>query len=99
MKFEFDLPSDVFDPEFREGDFASRLRELAILELLRVKRLHEHEAQQMLGLERRELLKRMEAVGITPTEKLFGAIKGQLERAINSAERRRADTPPGNKKS
>jgi lactoylglutathione lyase len=78
------LPDDVFDDQFPKSDFVSRIRELAILELVRAKRLHEHEAQQMLGLERWELVQRMEAVGIAPTEKVFEEIRGELGEAIAS---------------
>lgn len=84
-----ELPGDIFDAEFPESDFLARLRELAILELLRVRRLHEHEALRMLGVDRPELLRRMEAAGIAPTEKLFGAIKHELDNAVAASRRRR----------
>jgi hypothetical protein len=71
VEIQLDLPADIFDDEFRTEDFRVRVRELAILELVRLKRLHEHEAQRMLGVERWELVERMERTGITPTEKVF----------------------------
>jgi len=55
---------------------------LAVLELLRVQRLHEHEAQRVLGLERWELVARMERAGIMPTAKVFGRLKDELGQAI-----------------
>jgi hypothetical protein len=45
MEIKVDLPVDIFDDNFKEQDFAARVRELAILELIRAKRLHEHVAQ------------------------------------------------------
>jgi hypothetical protein len=50
VEIQLDLPADIFDDDFREEDFRARVRELAILELVRLKRLHEHEAQRMLGV-------------------------------------------------
>jgi phage head maturation protease len=82
VQIELDLPDDLFDAQFGRSDFAELMRELAILELVRIKRLHEHEAQRMLGIERWELVRRMEARGITPTEKVFEDIKGELGKAI-----------------
>ncbi len=84
MEIKLDLPADVFDAQFPEPGFAARVRELAILELVRVKRLHEHEAQQMLGIERWELVERMRAAGIAPTEQLFAEIRDELSKAIAS---------------
>jgi lactoylglutathione lyase len=77
-----DLPIDVFDAGFPEEAFAARVRECAIFALVDARRLHEHEAQRMLGLERWELVERMEALGMRPTEKVFDEIRGQLGRAI-----------------
>jgi lactoylglutathione lyase len=82
VKLTLDLPADVFDADFTEDAFAARIRELAILDLVGARRLHEHEAQRMLGLERWELVERMEAAGIRPTEKVFDEIRGELGRAI-----------------
>jgi hypothetical protein len=84
MNFKLDLPADVFDDQFPESAFAHRMRELAILELVRARRLHEHEAKEMLGIERHELVNRMKAVGIAPTEDVFDEIKGELKKAIDS---------------
>ncbi|MGH7933788.1 MAG: hypothetical protein ACREQN_11580 [Candidatus Binataceae bacterium] len=84
MEIKLDLPHDIFDNEFPEAEFVARVRELAILELLRVKRLHEHEALRMLGLERWELVERMERAGITPTEKVFDALKDELGQALDA---------------
>jgi phage head maturation protease len=57
---------------------------MAVLELLRVRRLHEHEAQRMLGIERWELVQLMERAGIIPTEKQFENIRNELGAAINA---------------
>jgi DNA-binding NtrC family response regulator len=89
VQIKLDLPEDLFDAQFTEPDFAARVRELAILELVRVKRMHEHEAQRMLGIERHELVARMEAAGIVPTEKVFEEIKGELGKAIAGRNARR----------
>ncbi|HEY2662959.1 MAG TPA: hypothetical protein VGI47_01370 [Candidatus Binataceae bacterium] len=89
IRIEVELPDDVFDHEYREASFVARARELAILELLRVRRLHEHEALALLGIERRELLGKMKEVGIAPTEQIFAAIKSELENAVESARGRR----------
>ena len=89
MNLKLDLPDDLFDANFTESDFAARLRELAILELVRLKRLHEHEAKKMLALERWELVERMKAAGITPTEEVFAEIKGEIGKAIDARRPRR----------
>lgn len=90
MDVKIDLPADVFDAQFPEEPFKERVRELAILDLVRVKRLHEHEALEMLGIERWELVERMKAVGIQPTEEVFAKIRDELGRAI--AARRKPGT-------
>jgi hypothetical protein len=84
LNLKIDLPEDLFDAQFTEPDFAGRVRELAILELVRLKRLHEHEAKSMLAIERHELVERMKAVGIAPTEDVFAEIKGELTKAIDA---------------
>jgi hypothetical protein len=84
LNLKLDLPDDIFDAKLTESDFTARVRELAILELVRQRRLHEHEAKEMLALERYELVERMKAAGIAPTEDLFAEIKGELTKAIDS---------------
>lgn len=84
MQIKLELPEDIFDDKFREADFLARVRELTVLELLRAKRLHEHEAQRILGLERWELIERMENAGITSTEKVFDALKDELGQALDA---------------
>jgi hypothetical protein len=93
VNFKIELPDDLFDAQLTESDFAARVRELAILELVRRKRLHEHEAKEMLSLERYELVDRMKAAGIAPTEDVFAEIKGELTKAIDS-KRGRSGTKP-----
>jgi len=89
VNLKLDLPDDLFDANFTESEFAARVRELAILELVRLKRLHEHEAKEMLALERFELVERMKAAGIAPTEEVFAEIKGELGKAIDARRPRR----------
>lgn len=88
MEIKLDIPGNVFDASFTEAAFCARLRELAILELVRVKRIHEHEAQEMLGVGRWELVERMKACGIKPTENTFAEIKGELDKAIEARGRK-----------
>ena len=88
MNLKLDIPDDVFDAKFPETDFAARVRELAILELVRVKKIHEHEAKQMLGLERWQLVEKMKAVGIAPTEDVFAGIQSELKKAIDAKRAR-----------
>jgi hypothetical protein len=95
MNLKLDLPGDLFDSQFLEDDFAARVRELAILELIRVKRIHEHEAKQMLGLERWQLVEKMKAVGIAPTEEVFAGIQSELSKAIDSKRAREAGKETG----
>jgi hypothetical protein len=96
FNLKLDLPEDLFDAQFPEDDFAKRLRELAILELVRVKRIHEHEAKSILGIERYELVERMKAAGIAPTEDVFAEIKGELSKAIDLRRgRNKAKKPRG----
>ena len=94
LNLKLDLPDDIFDAQFTEPNLAARVRELAILELVRVKRLHEHEAKTMLNLERHELVERMKAAGIAPTEDVFAEIKGELTRAIDSKRARIKSAKP-----
>jgi hypothetical protein len=96
MNIKIDLPPDLFDAQFPEEPFKARVRELAILELVRVKRLHEHEAQEMLGIGRWELVERMKAAGFQPTEEVFAKIRDDLGRAI--AARRKPGADGGNKR-
>ena len=95
MQIKIELPGDLFDAQFREVDFRERVRELAILELVRVKRLHEHEAQEMLRVTRWQLVERMKAAGIAPTEEVFGNIREELTRAIGSRRIPAKDGEPG----
>jgi len=96
VNFKLDLPDDLFDASFTESDFAARVRELAILELVRVKRIHEHEAKAMLAIERYELVEKMKTAGIAPTEDVFAEIKGELTRAIDSRRARdKSEKPKG----
>jgi hypothetical protein len=88
VNLKLDLPDDIFDAQFTESDFLARVRELAILELVRVKRLHEHEAKEMLGLERYELVERMKGAGIAPTEDVFAEIKSELTKAIDAKRKK-----------
>ena len=89
MQLKIDLPADLFDREFTEEAFKDRIRELAILELVRLKRLHEHEALSILALERVDLVEKMKAVGIAPTEAVFNEIRGELLKAIEQNENAR----------
>jgi len=52
VKVALDLPADVFDAGFPEDAFAARVRQWAILALVDARRLHEHEAARMLGVQR-----------------------------------------------
>jgi phage head maturation protease len=88
VKLKVDIPEDLFDDGFTAAAFAARVREFAVIELVRVKRLHEHEAARMLGVERWELVEKMERAGIVPTEKEFDKIKGELGEAIASGKAR-----------
>lgn len=88
MELKLDIPLDLFDDGFPAAAFEARVREFAVIELLRAKRLHEHEAARMLAIERWELVERMERAGIVPTEKEFDRIKGELGEAIASIKSR-----------
>ncbi len=80
----------MFDEQYSEANFAARMRELAILELVRARRLHEHEAKELLGIERWELVAKMKAAGIAPTEDVFAGIQNELKQAIASKRGRTA---------
>ena len=82
MRIDLDLPADAFDDQFPAEALTVRVREFAVLELLRARRLHEHEAQRILEIERWELVALMERAGITPTEKTFSQIQDELTQAI-----------------
>jgi hypothetical protein len=95
VEIRLDIPAELFDDDFTAAAFEARVRELAVLDLIRAKRLHEHEAARMLAIERWELVERMERAGIVPTEKEFDQIKGELGNAIASmnARSRKAGAP------
>lgn len=98
VEIKLDLPDALFDDDFSAAAFAARVREFAVIELLRAKRLHEHEAARILALERWELVERMERAGVIPTEKEFDQIKGELGAAIASrAARTGKSGTPGRK--
>lgn len=82
MDLKIELPDGVFDAQFPEEAFAARMNELIVLELIRARRLHEHEAAGILGCTRWELVEKMKAVGIAPTEDVFSEIRGGLVDAI-----------------
>jgi len=90
MNLKLDLPAEMFDEQYSEANFAARMRELAILELVRARRLHEHEAKELLGIERWELVAKMKAAGIAPTEDVFAGIQNELKQAIASKRGRTA---------
>jgi hypothetical protein len=95
IEIRLELPNEFFDDDFTAAAFEARVREFAVIELIRAKRLHEHEAARMLAIERWELVERMERAGIVPTEKEFDQIKGELGDAIASMKTRgrKSDTP------
>ena len=99
MNISLDLPADLFDEGFTADAFAGRVREFAVIELLRTKRLHEHEAARILNLERWELIEKMERAGIVPTEKEFDKIKGELGDAIDSMKTRSRTSGASRRKS
>jgi DNA-binding NtrC family response regulator len=88
MNLKLELPDEIFDARFPEPEFQARVRELAILELVRAKKIHEHEAKAILGLERWQLVEKMKAVGIAPTEDVFADIQSELKKAIESKRAR-----------
>jgi len=87
MKFEIDLADDIFDDQFPADLFRARLFELAVLELVRSKRMHEHEAAELLNVSRWQLVEKMKAAGFAPTEEVFAGIRGELDRAISSRKK------------
>lgn len=88
MNISLELPVELFDDGFTAAAFEARVREFAVIELLRHKRLHEHEAARILAVERWELIEMMERAGIVPTEKEFDKIKGELGIAVASIKAR-----------
>lgn len=95
MKITLDIPVEVFDDDFTAAAFEARVREFAIIELIRAKRLHEHEAARILEIDRWDLIDKMEQAEIVATQKEFDQIKGDLGAAIE-AKSRRLDTPGRN---
>ena len=56
-RYEVELPEEVVEGfGWQERDVASRMREMAVMELLRRDQISEAEAAEHLGLRRRELL-------------------------------------------
>jgi hypothetical protein len=88
VEIRLDIPAGLFDDDFTAAAFAARVREFAVMELMRAGRLHEHDAARMLALERWELIERMERAGIVSPEKEFKQIKGELNDAIASMKSR-----------
>jgi hypothetical protein len=97
MKIVLDIPAELFDDDFTAAAFEARVAEFAVIELVRAKRLHEHEAARMLEIDRWDLLDKMERAGILTTETEFDRIKGELGEAIEAkSHSRKFDTPGRN---
>jgi hypothetical protein len=97
MKIVLDIPAELFDDDFTAAAFEARVAEFAVIELVRAKRLHEHEAARMLEIDRWNLLDKMERAGILATETEFDRIKGELGDAIEAkSHSRKFDTPGRN---
>ena len=95
MEIKLEIPAEIFDEGFPAAGFEARVREFAIMELLRAKRLHEHEAARMLVVERWELVEKMERAGIVPAEKEFDQIRVNWARRSPRSRRAALNPPPG----
>ena len=89
VKVEVEEPDDVFDREYAEAAFGAGGRELAILELVRLRAAAR--AQGFAASRNRALgiAWQNEAGGIAPTEQIFSSIKSELQGAVEAATRRR----------
>jgi hypothetical protein len=88
MEMRIDLPEGIFDAGFTADEFSRRLHEMAIIELIRQKRIHEHEAIDILGCDRPALIEKMRAAGVMPTEEVFAGIRNELQSAIDARRAR-----------
>ena len=88
-----ELAAPVFN---RQGYVGASMRDLISATGLEKGGIYNHfGSKEMLALERYELVERMKAVGIAPTEDVFAEIKGELTKAIDSKRAQRAGKPKG----
>jgi hypothetical protein len=85
VEIKIETPAEIFDEGFPGAALEARVSELAIMELLRAKRLYEHDAAQIFAVKRWEVVEKIKRAGIVPAEREFDQIKGELGKAIASS--------------
>jgi predicted HTH domain antitoxin len=64
VQFEIYLPDQVFDETFKEEDFLTKVKEEAVLALIREKKISPGKGAEILGLHLSDLVKLMAEEGI-----------------------------------
>ena len=64
LRFEWDVPDDLFDERFREEEFLTQLKEEAVIKLFTAGRLSSGYAASLLGITRRDFLELLQKQGL-----------------------------------
>lgn len=60
LRFEWNVPDELFDERFREEEFLTQLKEDAVIKLFTAGRLSSGYAASLLGMTRRDFLERLQ---------------------------------------
>ncbi len=83
LRFEWDLPEEVFDDRFREEQLLARVKEDAVVRLFQEGRLSTAYGAALLGLTRRQFLKLLDRRGVP----YFSLSEEEFAREAQAAER------------
>ncbi len=64
LRFEWDVPEELFDDQFQEEEFLTQLKEDAMMKLFTAGRLSSGYAASLLGITRRGFLERLRKQGL-----------------------------------
>lgn len=64
LRFEWDVPDELFDERFREEEFLTQLKEEAVIKLFTAGRLSSSYAASLLGMTRRDFLELLQKQGL-----------------------------------
>ena len=64
LRFEWDVPEELFDEQFREEDFLQILKEEAVVKLFEAGRISSGYAASLLGMTRRDFLELLQKRGV-----------------------------------
>lgn len=64
LRFEWDIPDQLFDEQFREEEFLKHLQEEAVIKLFEAGRISSGYAASLLGMTRRHFLDLLQKRGV-----------------------------------